>query len=242
MIESGVAFDFGQLVMDNEFARMIKHAVMGVPVDDELLGVDDIAEVGPFGDFLSLDSTLKFMRGQSQPKLIDRRVREDWAAGRRQGPAPARAGGGASHPRDARAGAAAGRRRARDPQDRGRGRRRRGARESAVHLKFDCLSAAEKDALHQRVLHVLEHVGIGVGSAVALGPSRRRGRARRQGAPHRDAAPGAGRALPGEGAGERAARRARRGARPARRRRLAAGLLHRRHGDDGLRRRDRRGA
>jgi trimethylamine--corrinoid protein Co-methyltransferase len=80
MIESGVAFDFGQLVMDNEFARMIKHAVMGVPVDDEMLGVDDIAEVGPFGDFLSLDSTLKFMRSQSQPKLIDRRVREDWAA------------------------------------------------------------------------------------------------------------------------------------------------------------------
>jgi trimethylamine--corrinoid protein Co-methyltransferase len=80
MIESGVAFDYGQLVMDNEFARMIKHAVMGVPVDDELLGVDDIAKVGPFGDFLSLDSTLKFMRGQSQPKLIDRRVREDWAA------------------------------------------------------------------------------------------------------------------------------------------------------------------
>ena len=80
MIESGVAFDFGQLVMDNEFARMIKHAVMGVAVDDERLGVDDIAEVGPFGDFLSLDSTLKFMRSQSQPKLIDRRVREDWAA------------------------------------------------------------------------------------------------------------------------------------------------------------------
>lgn len=81
MIESGVTFDFGQLVMDNEFARMIKHAVMGVPVDDERLGVDDIAQVGPFGDFLSLDSTLKFMRCQSQPKLIDRRVREDWAAG-----------------------------------------------------------------------------------------------------------------------------------------------------------------
>jgi trimethylamine--corrinoid protein Co-methyltransferase len=80
MIESGVAFDFGQLVMDNEFARMIKHAVAGVPVDDELLGVDDIAQVGPFGDFMSLDSTLKFMRSLSQPNLIDRRVREDWAA------------------------------------------------------------------------------------------------------------------------------------------------------------------
>jgi trimethylamine---corrinoid protein Co-methyltransferase len=80
MIESGVAFDFGQLVMDNEFARMIRHAVGGIPVTDELLGGDDIAQVGPFGDFLSLDSTLKFMRSQSQPKLIDRRVREDWAA------------------------------------------------------------------------------------------------------------------------------------------------------------------
>ena len=37
-----------------------------------------------------------------------------------------------------------------------------------MHLKFECLSAAEKDALHQRVLHVLEHVGIGVESTVAL--------------------------------------------------------------------------
>jgi trimethylamine---corrinoid protein Co-methyltransferase len=80
MIESGVTFDFGQLVMDHEFARMVKHAVGGVPVTDELLGVDDIRQVGPFGDFLSLDSTLKLMRSQSQPKLIDRRVREDWAA------------------------------------------------------------------------------------------------------------------------------------------------------------------
>jgi trimethylamine--corrinoid protein Co-methyltransferase len=80
MIESGVTFDFGQLVMDNEFVRMVRHAVGGVPVTDELLGVDDIREVGPFGDFLSLDSTLKFMRSQSQSRLIDRRVREDWAA------------------------------------------------------------------------------------------------------------------------------------------------------------------
>jgi len=80
MIESGVTFDFGQLVMDNEIARMIKHVVGGVRVDDESLAVDDIAAVGAFGDFLSLDSTLRRMREQSQPKLIDRRVREDWAA------------------------------------------------------------------------------------------------------------------------------------------------------------------
>ena len=78
MIESGVTFDFGQLVMDNEFAKMIKHAVAGIPVDDETLAVEDIAGVGPFGDFLSLDATLKHMRELSQPEVLDRRVREDW--------------------------------------------------------------------------------------------------------------------------------------------------------------------
>ncbi len=80
MIESGVTFDFGQLVMDNEFARMIKHTVAGIPVDDESLAVEDIAKVGAFGDFLSLDATLKHMRELSQPVILDRRVREDWEA------------------------------------------------------------------------------------------------------------------------------------------------------------------
>jgi trimethylamine--corrinoid protein Co-methyltransferase len=40
--------------------------------------VDDIVKVGAFGDYLSLDSTLKLMRSLSMPKLLDRRVREDW--------------------------------------------------------------------------------------------------------------------------------------------------------------------
>jgi len=80
MIESGVTFDFGQLVMDNEFAKMIKHVVAGIAVDDETLAVEDIAKVGPFGDFLSLDATLKHMRELSQPEVLDRRVREDWEA------------------------------------------------------------------------------------------------------------------------------------------------------------------
>ena len=80
MIESGVTFDCGQFVMDNEFARMIKSVVAGIPVTDETMAVEDIAKVGPFGDFLSLDSTLKHMRELSQPEVLDRRVREDWEA------------------------------------------------------------------------------------------------------------------------------------------------------------------
>ncbi len=78
-----MTIDYGQLVMDNEFARMIKHVVQGIAVNDETLAVDVIHEIGVGKNFLSHDHTFKHMRSQSQPKLIDRRTREDWEAGGR---------------------------------------------------------------------------------------------------------------------------------------------------------------
>jgi len=78
MLESGITFDFGQLVLDCEFARMIKHTVNGIPVNDETLALDVIGEIGPFGDFLSHRHTFDGMRGQSSPELIDRRGRGMW--------------------------------------------------------------------------------------------------------------------------------------------------------------------
>ena len=80
MTESGVTFDPAQFVLDNEFARMIKFTVRGVEVSDATLLVDDIHAVGPFGDYLSLASTLAGMRGPSTSVILDRRVREDWEA------------------------------------------------------------------------------------------------------------------------------------------------------------------
>ena len=80
MIEMGMTIDFGQLVMDNEFAKMIKFILQGIPVNDQMLAVDVIHEIGVGKDFLSHDSTFSHMRSQSQPKLIDRRMREDWEA------------------------------------------------------------------------------------------------------------------------------------------------------------------
>ncbi len=76
----GMTIDYGQMVMDNEFARMIKYLVQGIPVNDETLAVNVIKEIGIGKDFLSHASTYKHMRTQSQPKLIDRRMREDWQA------------------------------------------------------------------------------------------------------------------------------------------------------------------
>ena len=80
MLEMGVTLDFGQLVMDNEFAGMIKHVLNGIPVNDETLAVDVIHAVGPFKDFLGQKHTLKHMKSQSQAQIIDRRMREDWEA------------------------------------------------------------------------------------------------------------------------------------------------------------------
>ena len=78
MLESGITFDFAQLVLDCEFARMIKHTVNGIPVNDQTLAVDVIKEIGPFGDFLRHPHTFDGMRSQSRPEIIDRRGRGMW--------------------------------------------------------------------------------------------------------------------------------------------------------------------
>jgi trimethylamine--corrinoid protein Co-methyltransferase len=59
---------------------MIKQVVQGIQVNDATLAVDAIKEVGVGKDFLSHPTTYQSMRSQSQPKLIDRRTREDWEA------------------------------------------------------------------------------------------------------------------------------------------------------------------
>ena len=78
MLESGITFDFAQLVMDNEFARMIKHTVNGFSVNKDTLAVDIIDQTGPAKDFLMHAHTFKHMRSQSVPELIDRKGKEEW--------------------------------------------------------------------------------------------------------------------------------------------------------------------
>ena len=80
MLEMGITFDLAQLVMDHEIANMILHSLQGIPVNDETLSVDIIKEMGIGKDYLAHESTFRYMRSQSQAKLIDRRMREDWEA------------------------------------------------------------------------------------------------------------------------------------------------------------------
>ena len=80
MLEMGITFDLAQLVWDHEIAEMILHAMKGVPVNDTTLAVDVIKEMGIGKDYLSHPTTYEHMRSQSQAKLMDRRMREDWEA------------------------------------------------------------------------------------------------------------------------------------------------------------------
>jgi len=78
MLESGITFDYGQLVLDCEIARMIKHTIMGIPVNDDTLAIDPIKEIGPGGNYLMHKHTFKYMKSQSKPELIDRKMRASW--------------------------------------------------------------------------------------------------------------------------------------------------------------------
>lgn len=79
MLELGITFDYAQLVMDNDMAKMIKKSVEGIDVNDATLAVDVIRQVGAAGEFITHEHTFKHMKTeQSQPDLIDRRMRDAW--------------------------------------------------------------------------------------------------------------------------------------------------------------------
>ena len=76
----GITFDLAQLVLDHEIAAMILHSLKGISVSDQTLSVDAIKQMGIGKDYLSHEETYKHMKTQSQARLIDRRMREDWEA------------------------------------------------------------------------------------------------------------------------------------------------------------------
>jgi len=80
MLESGITFDYAQLVLDSEFIRMIKHVIRGFAVDDKSLAVEVIKSVGRSGDFIAHKHTLEHMQDHSRPEFMDRRRMEKWKA------------------------------------------------------------------------------------------------------------------------------------------------------------------
>ena len=79
MLEMGQVLSFSQMVMDNEFAAMIKRSIRGIEVNDELMAVELIKRIGIGGNFLAEIHTLEHIAGeQVQADMIDRRMRGGW--------------------------------------------------------------------------------------------------------------------------------------------------------------------
>ena len=81
MLAQGIAFDYAQLVIDNEIARMIKEVVGGIKVDKETLALEIIHAVGAAGEYVSHEHTYSRFRDlASKNKLIYRGTRDAWQA------------------------------------------------------------------------------------------------------------------------------------------------------------------
>jgi len=79
-LESGLTGSLAQLVICDEVLGWIEHFVRGVEINDETLALDLIDEIGPDGQFLDSDHTLKHFRERWYPKLFDRNNYDGWLA------------------------------------------------------------------------------------------------------------------------------------------------------------------
>lgn len=69
------------VVICDEIANMVRRVLDGFSVTDETLALDVIRQVGPGGDFLSQDHTLRHFRKELYfPKLFKRTTIDEWSA------------------------------------------------------------------------------------------------------------------------------------------------------------------
>jgi trimethylamine--corrinoid protein Co-methyltransferase len=80
-LENGLCGSYDLLVMSNEIISMVKRILRGVTVDPDHLALDVIDQVGPGGNYLSEEHTLKHFRTEFwMPELLDRSNWETWEA------------------------------------------------------------------------------------------------------------------------------------------------------------------
>jgi len=78
-IENVYTADPVQLVIDDEIVGMTKRILQGFEINDDTLGLDALARVGPGGNFLSDEHTLKYFKTEYyRPRIFNRGTREIW--------------------------------------------------------------------------------------------------------------------------------------------------------------------
>jgi trimethylamine--corrinoid protein Co-methyltransferase len=79
-MESGLTFSFVQLLICTEIVSWIKGYTKAIPVDDESLALDVIAEKGAEGQYLDTEHTRNHFRERWYPSLFERKTYDAWAA------------------------------------------------------------------------------------------------------------------------------------------------------------------
>jgi len=80
-LESALIGSFEMVVLSDEIVGMVKRFLSGVRVDDETLALDVVKEVGPGGNFLAHEHTVRNLREELWfPRLIDRDKYSAWQA------------------------------------------------------------------------------------------------------------------------------------------------------------------
>lgn len=78
-LESGKTTSSEMIVLCDEIISMLRKFMAGVTFNNDTLGMDVIHQVGPDGNFLTSDHTLKHFRGLWRPKIFSRLGGEGWA-------------------------------------------------------------------------------------------------------------------------------------------------------------------
>jgi len=82
-VESGMTCSYEMIVICDEIIGFVRRLLGGIEVSPETLALDTIDEVGPGGDYMMTDHTLRHYKSCWYPKILDRRSHESWvAAGR----------------------------------------------------------------------------------------------------------------------------------------------------------------
>jgi trimethylamine--corrinoid protein Co-methyltransferase len=79
-LESGLCGSLAQLVICDEIVGWLAHVLAPLEVSEETLALDLIDEIGPDGQFLDSDHTLRHCRERWHPRLFDRGDYEQWQA------------------------------------------------------------------------------------------------------------------------------------------------------------------
>jgi trimethylamine:corrinoid methyltransferase-like protein len=77
-INNGLTTSYEQLVVSNEVISMVRRITGGIKINEETLALDLIDKVGPGGEYLTSEHTLKHFKENWQPQVFSRSSYERW--------------------------------------------------------------------------------------------------------------------------------------------------------------------